>query len=81
VIHRKTLVTTIAKEMAIRYKGVIALAICVVLAAALLSLGWVNPAKEPVAQGDSLVKPQQWDEAIAAYGVAITIDLNVRYHP
>ena len=73
-LQPKTQVTTVTKEMAIRYKCVIALAICVALAAVLLSLGWMSPAKEHVARGDSLVKLQQWDEAVAAYTMAVVID-------
>ena len=55
-------------------KGALTLAICVILATVLLSLGWVSPAKEHVVQGDSFVKLEQWDEAIAAYSKAIIID-------
>jgi len=73
-LRQKTQVTAVIKKMAIRYKVVLALAICVALAAVLLSLGWMSPAKDHVARGDSLVKLQQWDEAIAAYTMAVIID-------
>jgi tetratricopeptide (TPR) repeat protein len=73
-LPRKTQETAVTKGVTIKYKDVIALAICAALAATMLSLGWVNPAKGHLSRGDSLVILQQWDEAIAAYTMAVIAD-------
>ena len=53
------------EEETMKNKGVLVLAICVVLAAVLLSLGWLNPAKEHGVKDVRYLSQDQWDETIA----------------
>jgi tetratricopeptide (TPR) repeat protein len=62
------------KEETMKNKRVLILAICVILATVLFSLGWLNPAKEHGVKDVRYLSQNQWDQTIAECTEAIAAD-------
>ena len=62
------------EEEIMKNKRVLILAICVVLATVVLSLGWLNPAKEHGVKDVRYLSQNQWDQTIAECTEAIAQD-------
>jgi len=63
-----------SEEETMKNNRVLILAICVVLATVVLSLGWLNPAKEHGVKDVRYLSQNQWDQTIAECTEAIAQD-------
>jgi tetratricopeptide (TPR) repeat protein len=70
----RTEINSYFEEEIMKNKRVLILAICVVLATVVLSLGWLNPAKEHGVKDVRYLSQNQWDQTIAECTEAIAQD-------
>ena len=70
----RTEINNYFEEEIMKNKRVLILAICVVLATVVLSLGWLNPAKEHGVKDVRYLSQNQWDQTIAECTEAIAQD-------